>query len=195
MNKAVKAYAVFLPELKQLLAAKDHATLKGALREVNPVDLAEGWKELSEPERLALFQLLGTRKAVVVFEELEVEDQAFLLNALGEQATGEMVVQLPPGEVSHLFRKLPPRVIRRLRNLVKRQEAAERLEQAFSYPARTAGALMHTEAVGLRETMTASQALELIRAVTRTHIHEAGLLSTLYVTNGNGKLVLSLIHI
>ena len=42
MTKTVKAYAAFLPELRQLLSAKDLATLKNVLREINPVDLAEG---------------------------------------------------------------------------------------------------------------------------------------------------------
>ncbi len=189
MTKTVKAYAAFLPELRQLLAAKDLATLKNALREINPVDLAEGWQELSTEEKLDLFQLLGTRKSVVVFEELDVKDQVLLLQAMGDQATVEMASELPVGEVVHLFRKLPPKVLRRLRNLVKRQETVERIEQVLSYPPKTAGALMHTEVVRLKEGMSTSQALELIRAVTRTHVHEEGLLSSLYVVNGESRLV------
>ena len=189
MTKTVKAYAAFLPELRQLLSAKDLATLKNVLREINPVDLAEGWSELSLDEQKALFHLLGTRKAVVVFEELDIRDQLFLLQAMGDQATADMASELPPGEVAHLFRKMPPRVLRRLRNLVKRQESAERLEQVLSYPPKTAGALMHTEVFRLKEGMSTSQALELIRAVTRTHIHEEGLLSSLYVVNGDSRLV------
>ena len=189
MTKTVKAYAAFLPELKQLLAAKDLATLKNVLREINPVDLAEGWKDLSPEERLTLFHLLGTRKAVVVFEELDMPDQLLLLQAMGDQATVDMTSELPPGEVAHLFRKLPPRVLKRLRNLVKRQEAAERMEQVLFYPPKTAGSLMHTEVIRLKEAMSASQALELIRAVTRAHVHEAGLLSSLYVVNGDSRLI------
>ncbi len=189
MTKTVKAYALFLPELKQLLASKDLATLKSVLREINPVDLAEGFRNFTREEQLALFQCLSIRRAVVVFEELDVEDQTFLLEIMGEKAAGEMMSELPPGEVAHLFRKLPRRVIRRLSNLVKRQEAVERLEQVFAYPPRSAGSLMHTEVVRLKESMTASQALELIQAVTRTHVHEAGILSNLYVVNGQGTLV------
>ncbi len=108
---------------------------------------------------------------------------------MGDQATVEMAGDLPPGEVAHLFRKMPPRVLRRLRNLVKRQEGVERLEQDISYPPKTAGALMHTEVTQLKEGMSTSQALELIRAVTRTHIHEEGLLSSLYVVNGESRLI------
>ena len=189
MTKTVKAYALFLPELKQLLAQQDFATLKTVLREINPVDLAEGWKEFSPEERQALFQILGTRRAVVVFEELDVQEQTRLLQALDERATGQMVGELPSGEVAHLFRKLPPRVVRRLANLVKQQATVERLEQALSYPAHTAGAVMHTEVVRLKESVTAGQALEQIQAVTRAHIHHEGLLSMLYVTNGQGRLV------
>ncbi len=189
MTKTVKAYAAFLPELKQLLSAKDTATLKNVLREINPVDLAEGWKDLTPEEQLMLFQLLGTRKAVVVFEELDVGDQTFLLQRMGDEATVDMTSQLPPGEVAHLFRKMPPRVIKRLRNLVKRQESAQRLEQVLTYPEKTAGSLMHTEVFQLKESMSASQALELIRALTRAHIHEEGLLSNLYVVNQDSRLV------
>lgn len=189
MTKTVKAYALFLPELKQLIAAQDHGTLKTVLREINPVDLAEGWKDLSQDEQRALFQLLSTRKAVVVFEELDMADQTFLLQSMTAEATDQMVSELPPGEAAHLLRKLPPRVIKRLTNLVKRQESVQKLEQAFAYSRHTTGSLMHTEVVQLKEGMTASQALELIRAVTRTHLHESGLLSNLYVTNGNSVLV------
>ncbi len=189
MTKTVKAYALFLPELKQLLASGDHATLKSALREINPVDLAEGWKAFTREEQLTLFQLLATRRAVVVFEELDVEDQIFLLQVMEAKGTDQMFTELPPGEAAHLFRKLPRRVLRRLGNLVKREEAAEHLKQVLAYPPRTAGSLMHTEVVRLKETMTASQALEMIRAVSRSHVHEEGLLANLYVTNGQGKLV------
>lgn len=153
------------------------------------MDLAEGWRDLSRYEQLALFQLLSTRKAVVVFEELDMADQTALLQSMTAEATDQMVSELPPGEAAHLLRKLPPRVIKRLTNLVKRQESVQKLEQAFAYPRNTAGSLMHTEVVQLKESMTASQALELIRAVTRTHLHEAGLLSNLYVTSGNSVLV------
>lgn len=189
MANTVKAYALFVPELKQLLAQKDYPTLKTVLREINPVDLAEGWKAFTPEERLAVFQILGTRRAVVVFEELDVEDQTFLLQATGDQATGQIVSELPAGEVAHLFRKLPHRVIRRLTNLVKQQETVERLQQTLTYPPRTAGALMHTEAVRVKEAMTAGQSLDLMQTVTRAHIHQEGLLSTLYVTNGQGRLV------
>lgn len=188
MVKSVKAYALFLPELKQLLAEKDLPTLKSVLREINPVDLAEGWKELSREEQLQLFQFLGTRKAVVVFEELDMADQVFLLNAMSSEATNQMVEDLPPGEVAHLLRKLPSRVIKRLSNLVKRQEAVERIEQTLAYPRNTVGSLMHTEVIRLKESMSASQALELIRAVSRTHVHEQGILSNLYVVDGQGRL-------
>lgn len=190
MMKTVKAYALFLPELRQLIAAKDHATLKNVLREINPVDLAEGWRELSREEQMTLFQLLGTRKAVVVFEELDMPDQVFLLQSMSAEATNQMVSELPPGEAAHLFRNLPPRAIKRMANLVKRQESvSQQIQQALSYPRNTAGSLMHTEVLRLKESMTASQALELIRAITRTHVHEAGILSNLYVVNTSGTLV------
>ena len=189
MKKTVKACALFLPELRQLIAAKDHGTLKTVLREINPVDLAEGWSDLTREEQLILFQLLGTRKAIVVFEELDMPDQVFLLQSMGEETTNRIVSELPPGETAHLLRKMPPRVIKRLSNLVKKQESVQQIQQALAYPRHTAGALMHTEVLRLKESMTAFQALELIRTLTRTHVHEAGILSNLYVVNAGGTLV------
>ncbi|PIQ82191.1 MAG: magnesium transporter [Candidatus Omnitrophica bacterium CG11_big_fil_rev_8_21_14_0_20_64_10] len=188
MMNIMRASALFVPDLKLLLEQKDWVTLKQGLKEINPVELAEGWRDFTPEDRLALFRLLGIRQAVVVFEELEVEDQLFLLKSIGEEAA-DLTAALAPGEVSHLFRKLPRRVIRHLTHVVRRQESVQRLQEVLTYPDNSAGALMHAGGVQLKPEMTASQALEMVRLVSRSQTREPGLLSTLYVVGAGGALI------
>lgn len=178
-----------MPELKELLLEKDYAELKTALKQINPVDLAEGWKEFSPEQQLVVFQLLDNKKATVVFEELDVEEQSFLLSKITEESASNLISDLPPGEASHLFRRLPARTVKKLANLVKQEATATRLHHTLTYPPSSAGSIMHTDTIPMKKSLTAYQALELIRTVTRTRVHEEGLLNTLYVTDAAGHLL------
>ncbi len=189
MKFSVKAYALFIPELKEFLKEKNYAELKASLKEINAVDLAEGWKEFNPEQRVIVFKLLAGKKAAIVFEELDVDDQIFLLSTMGEDATTLLLEELPPGETSHLFRKLPKKVVKKLSNMVKRGETMARLKLALTYPPSTAGSLMHTDITPIHKTMTASQALDAIRALTKAKAHEEGILNTLFVTDTDGRLL------
>lgn len=189
MKSAVKAYALFTPELKELIQQKNYSELKAGLKQINAVDLAEGWKEYSPEQQVIVFKLLDNKKATAVFEEVDVDDQIFLLSTIGEDATSLLLEELPPGETSHLFRRLPKKLIKKLSNMVKREETVTRLQKSLTYPPSSAGSLMHTDIILMKKTMTASQALETVRSLTKTKAHDEGLLNMLYVTDTEGRLI------
>ncbi|MEW6170568.1 MAG: hypothetical protein AB1472_03310, partial [Candidatus Omnitrophota bacterium] len=72
-RQGIDIFALFLPDIKELLAKKDFAMLKDIVRKINSMDMAEGWKSLGNQERLLIFKLLGPIKAVEVFEELDFQ--------------------------------------------------------------------------------------------------------------------------
>ncbi len=190
MKSGVKTYALYIPELKELIKAKQYGELKASLKEINPVDLAEGWKGFEPEQQIIVFKLMDTKKAMAVFEELDVDEQIFLLSTMHEDTANLLLEDLSPGEASRLFRRIPKKVIVKLSRIVKREEAATKLERTlFPYPPTTAGALMHTDIIPMKKTMTAHQAIEAIRTLTKTKAHDEGLLTTLYVTDGVGHLL------
>ncbi|MBI4227027.1 MAG: magnesium transporter [Candidatus Omnitrophica bacterium] len=185
-TKYLQPAALILPELRELLAANDYATLKQCLRELHPVDLADRWDAFEPGQQVQLFQLLGTVAAVKLFETLSPEDQRFLLMTLGDESA-PVIEGLAPADVARLFRRLPKRVVKKLAGLVKREESLQKIQLLMTFPPGSAGSLMHPEFIKLTPTMTAKQALETVQAIARPHRDHH--LFALYVTNGQGKLV------
>ena len=77
MEKGIKGFALFLPEINELLKEKDYNELKKLLKAVPPIDLAEGWREFSLADRNVVFHLLERKRAIEVFEDLSFEDQKY----------------------------------------------------------------------------------------------------------------------
>lgn len=184
--KYLQPAALIIPELKELLSKRDYVTLKQCLRELHPVDLADRWETFEPEEQVQLFQLLGTTAAIKLFESISPEDQRFLLMTLGDDSA-TVIEGLAPADVARLFHRLPKRVVKKLAGLVKREESLQHIRLLMTFPAGTAGSLMHPEFIKLVPSMTAKQALEILQAVARPH--HAGHIYALYVTNGQGILL------
>ncbi len=178
--------ALFIPEIKQLLARKDYRELKSDLLEINPADLAEGWPRLTPFERLIVFKLLSIIRASELFEELNAEHQLQLLSALEIQALGPVLEDVGEVQAAALFHRLPERSLRRMVNLVRRSTAV-RPEQERVFPPNTAGSLMHTDLLSLGPKLTAQQALDLVRSASR--LHRMSDLHVLYVADDQGRLM------
>ena len=188
-EKYLQPAAAVVPEIKELLAAKEFATLKSCLKELHPLDLADRWEDFEPEEQVQLFQLLSTAAAVKLFECLPLEDQRFLLMTLGD-ASAPVIEGLAPADVAKLFHRLPTKTARKLAGLVKREEALQKIQLLMTFPQGTAGSLMHPEFIKLTPQMTAKQALDTLQAVARPH--QGRHIYALYVTNGQGRLAGSL---
>lgn len=182
----VHSSALFVPELKQLLAARAYRELKKDLAEISPVDLAEGWRHFSPAEQTLLFKLLSIKRATEIFEELEVKEQMHLLSTLEPGSLGPALEGMSPAEAESLFHRLPERVVKKMAGLLRRGQVEKVACQQTFLPG-TAGSLMHTEILELHPQQTVRQALEHVRASSR--LHRMGELYTLYVTDGQGRLL------
>ncbi|MBL0059693.1 MAG: magnesium transporter [Elusimicrobia bacterium] len=178
--------ALFVPEIKQLLAQKDYRELKQDLLEINPADLAEGWDRFTPFERIVLFKLLPIVRASELFEELDVPQQAHLFSALDLGVLGPILEELGAEAAQALFHRLPERTVRRMATIVRRAQSA-RAERELVFPPHTAGSLMHTDILNLGPKLTAQQALDLVRASSR--LHRMSDLHVLYVTDEQGRLM------
>lgn len=185
----LKTIALFLPDLKSLLTKRDFVAVKSILSEINPIDIAEGWSSLTPQERVLVFNLLTTERAVEVFEELDFGDQLFLLNILENSALGPVIGELSLAEKARIFHRLSPKTIRKLFGLMKREEVEE-TTQVLSYPAGSAGSLMSTDLILLHPEMNARQALEKVQNTARLRKSaELKRFQTLYITDTERHLL------
>ncbi|MDD2702942.1 MAG: magnesium transporter [Candidatus Omnitrophica bacterium] len=185
-NQKLKVFALFLPEIKEFIIHKDFATLKDFLRKINSIDMAEGWQSLDNQEKILLFKLLSPRKAVEVFEDLNFEEQSFLMNNLNCEEVSLILNEMAPDERTKLFKDLPQAVMKKFLSIMKSEEA-NNVKELLTYPEDTAGGIMTTDIVETKKTMTARKALLTLQDnLTMSHakdIHSA------YVTDDNHILI------
>lgn len=186
MQRAYEVKLLF-PEIKELLGEKDYSLLKQVLRECNPVGFLDSWRNFTRDEQLQIFKLLPTRLALKLFEILDIDDQQFLLGKLDEESVAPLLEEMTSPDLAKIFHKMSPRAVKKMRNLIKRQEALSHIDLLMKYPKDSAGSLMHPEFIKLGSKLTAKQALSTLQAIARPNQKEH--LFSLFVTDPEGKVL------
>lgn len=163
--------ALFLPEIRELIQLKDFNGLKALLKTVNSINLAQGWRHLDSHEKILVFKLLGTKKAVEVFENLRLAEQSYILNNLNNEEVAQVINDMAPDDRADLFKELPGKVMRKFLTLANKEEA-QNIEKLMDYKEGTAGSLMTTEFVAIKKDITARQAIVSIQESLRAEYRE-----------------------
>lgn len=185
-RRRIDVFALFLPEIKELLQAKDFNGLKVMIKGINSMDLAEGWHYLEPTEKIIIFKLLGTRKSVELFENLKPIEQSHILNNLDNQEVTQIIHEMAPDVRADLFKELPRKAVKKFLSLVNKEQASE-IKDLIEYKEGTAGSLMTTEFVELKKDMTARQAIVSIQENLRADHHEN--IYSVFVTDEQHKLI------
>tara|TARA_Y100001968_G_scaffold91335_1_gene82174 strand:- start:5280 stop:6689 length:1410 start_codon:yes stop_codon:yes gene_type:complete len=149
-------------ELEVMLSAGNYDQVKALLEPVQPVDIAEAIGNLPLILQALAFRLLNKNEAIEVYEYLDPAVQQSLLDRLRSGEVLEIVEEMSPDERVRLFDELPAKVVRRL--FAELSPAERRITaQLLGYEAETAGRLMTTEFIDLKEFYSASQALIIVR--------------------------------
>lgn len=186
LRKNMDVFALFLPEIKELIQAKDFNGLKSFLKNVHSMDLAEGWRHLVPAEKIIVFKLLGTKKAIEVFENLTLPEQTFILNNLDNTDVAQVINEMAPDARVDLFKELPSKIKRKLFLLVSKEEERD-IRKLMDFKEGTAGSLMTTEFVELKKDMTARQGVVSIQENFRAGYREN--IYSVFVTDENHKLI------
>ncbi len=171
-------------DVRNALDVADLNKLKYDLNSLQPVDVGEYISELPEQQRAIAFRLLNKNQAIDVFEYLPTDVQEELINSLHDVQVVHLVEEMSPDERAYLFDELPAGVVKRLLQQLspgQRQATATIL----GYPEGTAGRVMTTEYVRLRQGLTVGEALSKIRL----QDEDKETIYYAYVTDDNRKLV------
>ncbi len=170
-------------QLEALLKASNYGGVKLLLEPVQPVDCAEAIGTLPRTLQALAFRLLPKDKAIEVYEYLDGDVQQSLVERLRSGEVLELVEEMSPDDRVRLFDELPAKVVRRL--LMELSPAERRVTaQLLGYEAETAGRLMTTEFIDLKEFHSAAQALDIVRRRAR----DTETVYSLYVTDASRHL-------
>ncbi len=150
---------------------------------MNPADLAALFDTLDEKTLPVLFRLLPRDLAGEVFPETERDTQETLIRVFSDSELKQILEGLFTDDAADLVEEMPANVASRILSQAD-NTLRSAINQILKYPEDSAGSVMTTEFVELKENMTVSQALD--------HIRNVGLdketVYTCYVTRA-GKLL------
>jgi magnesium transporter len=168
-------------DVRNSLDIADLNQLKCDLNCLQPVDVGEYISQLPEKQRAIAFRLLNKGQAIDVFEYLPTEE---LINSLHDVQVVHLVEEMSPDERAELFDELPAGVVKRLLQQLS-PEQRQATATILGYPEGTAGRVMTTEYVRLRQGLTVGEALSKIRL----QDEDKETIYYAYVTDDNRTLV------
>jgi magnesium transporter len=150
-----------LDELKELAEQDNLTEFVHRAQHVHPSDLADVLSALDEPTRVRVISELPTELAGNALAEMEAaEHPEEMLLAVGPEYAAELMEELPTDDAADLVRELS--AAQREAVLAEVTDRAE-VDDHLKYPEDSAGGLMSTDVITVRENLTVADAIDAIR--------------------------------
>ena len=151
-----------LKDVKELLETKKFSKLKEYLEKLNSADIPSFFEELNNEESIILYRLLSKEKAAEVFTELDSDIQEKLIEALTDKELKEVIDELFMDDTVDLIEEMPSNVVKRILKHIDKDER-KLINELLNYPEDSAGSIMTTEFVDLKENMTVEECFRKIK--------------------------------
>ena len=161
----------------KLLQQRQYKAVRSILDVMNEVDIASLLSELDDRELALAFRLIPKDKAAEVFANMDSSMQKYLVEIFSEKELKELLDDLYMDDTVDILEELPANLVNRILDTVSTSDRAL-INQLLNYPEDSAGSIMTTEYVDIRENMTVAQAMVHIK---QTGIHKETIY-TCYVT-------------
>ena len=153
-----------LEKIKDLLTNKKYNELKKILNELNSADIPGILEEFDKEDVIRIFRLLSKEQAGEAFSYMESDMREKLLEDLTDRELKSVIDELFMDDTVDLIEEMPSNVVKRILKLVNKEDR-NTINELLKYPEDSAGSIMTTEFIDLKENMIAEQALKRIRKI------------------------------
>lgn len=167
-----------------LLEEKKYSELRRLLEGFQAVDIAEFLYELPSEKQLLVFRILPKELAAETFVEMDSEACEYMIKAFSDKETREIFEELFIDDMVDIIEEMPANVVHKILSNAD-SEVREEVNHLLQYPQDSAGSIMTTEFVSLKEEMTVSESFDRIRKVG----HDMETINTCYVTDNTRHLL------
>jgi len=175
---------VKLEQLKSLIRERELHGIRDHVLARPAIETAELFEQLTDEERVLIFRILPRKLAAEIFALLDVDLQKSLLSALGDRQVATLLNEMAADDRTALFEEFPAEAARKLVTLLSKEEREVALS-LLGYGENSVGRLMSPDYISIQQEWTVREVFDHIRAFGR----ESDSFDSLYVTDGNGKLV------
>lgn len=150
---------LFLPELREMLAARQSEELREFCIALHPARTAEFMEGLEKTETWEVLQHADYGLQAEIFQYFDWDRQVELLATQDEKQVASLVTHLPADDAVDLLREVATDRVDQILALVPATDRRD-IRRLQTFAEGTAGALMTTEAACLSESLTLRQALD-----------------------------------
>ena len=176
-----------IEEVEKLLEEKKYNVLKEKLKMVNSADIPTILEDLDKENVVKLFRILPKEQAGEAFSYMEPYMKEKLIQDLTDTELKGIINELFMDDTVDLIEEMPSNVVKKILKVVNAKDR-KIINELLQYPEDSAGSIMTTEFIDLKETMTVEQALQRIRDIGIDSIYNC------YVLNKN-RVLLGIIDI
>ncbi|MFH1873957.1 MAG: CBS domain-containing protein [Pseudomonadota bacterium] len=169
------------PQTGKIRLNVDHKELVS----IPPADLSEMLMELDTHNRAALFMTLDSANQIDILTELELKWQVDLIEELDPRVTRDLLERMPADEATDLLGVLPRREREQFIQMLSPKKARA-VHELLQYEKHSAGGLMTTEYIDLKENITVREALDHIFKI---ELKKAETIYNGYVVDDDFKLI------
>lgn len=171
-------------EIQTLFTEKEAQKAKEILYKLQPADIAEILEDLESIEQQWVISLLDGETAALVINELDPELGGELLGLLNVERATEILEEMSFDDAADFLSELPDQDQNRYLELLEREDRQD-VRELMTYREDTAGGLMTTEYVAIREDISAARAIDELREIAP----DAETVYYVYVINLNNQLM------
>lgn len=153
------------------------------LERLHPADLADIVEELGPEEREAIFETIDSEVAADALSEVDPRMQASILEALETEKAAEIVEEMAPDEAADALAELEKETSEEILQEMDAEPKTE-VRELLEFEEDTAGGMMTTEYVALRENATVADAVEALKG--NEDLLES--VNTLFLIDAEGRL-------
>lgn len=150
-----------LKKIEDDLERKQYAHLRDLLLPLEAADIAALCEEMDDKVPL-MFRLLPKELAAEVFVELDSDEQEILIRSFSNTELKEVLDELYLDDTVDIVEEMPAIVVKRILQHSD-PDTRKSINEILKYPDDSAGSIMTTEFVDLKETMTVEDVLKRIR--------------------------------
>jgi len=172
--------------ISEALAAKSEKEFAEILEGIHPADIAEELGSFDQEERELFFEKLSPELAADIIVEFDEDERGEMVATYSsEEIAQELVVNMDSDDAADMLSELSDELTQEVLAQVEDVEQAKKIAQLLTHEEDTAGALMATELVQVREELTVLRCV----AAMRTQAENIDTVHAVYVVNENDILV------
>ena len=153
-----------IEEVEKLLEEKKYNVLKEKLKMVNSADIPTILEDLDKENVVKLFRILPKEQAGEAFSYMEPYMKEKLIQDLTDTELKGIINELFMDDTVDLIEEMPSNVVKKILKVVNAKDR-KIINELLQYSEDSAGSIMTTEFIDLKETMTVEQALQRIRDI------------------------------